>query len=58
MAKTNVFDSDPTVMPKPTSESKKELQRLVNAILEDEDYSTETIDQAKNTLLAAHFPRS
>ncbi|XP_030497195.2 U-box domain-containing protein 9 [Cannabis sativa] len=52
MAKTGVFDSDPTVMTKPTSELKKELQRLVKAIVEDDDYSTETINQAKNTLIA------
>lgn len=52
MAKTGVFDSDPTVMAKATSELKKELQRLVKAIIDDEDYTTETIDQAKDTLLA------
>ncbi|PON75083.1 Beta-catenin [Parasponia andersonii] len=52
MAKTGVFDSDPTVMAKAMTELKKELQRLVRAIIDDEDYSTETVDQAKDTLLA------
>ncbi|PON43089.1 Beta-catenin [Trema orientale] len=52
MAKTGVFDSDPTVMARATTELKKELQRLVRAIIDDEDYSTETVDQAKDTLLA------
>lgn len=52
MAKTGVFDSDPTVMAKATTELKKELQRLVKAIIDDDDYSPETVDQAKETLLA------
>ncbi|KAJ0053877.1 hypothetical protein Pint_01474 [Pistacia integerrima] len=51
MAKTGVFDSDPTVMAKAT-ELKKELQRLVRLIVDDEDYRTEMIDQAKETLSA------
>ncbi|KAK0589591.1 hypothetical protein LWI29_016095 [Acer saccharum] len=51
MAKTGVLDSDPTVMVKP-SELKKELQKLVKLIVDDEDYCTETIDQAKETLYA------
>lgn len=51
MAKTGVFDSDPTVMAKAT-ELKKELQKLVRTIVDDDDYLTETIDQARNTLCA------
>ncbi|KAJ4829276.1 U-box domain-containing protein 9 [Turnera subulata] len=51
MAKTGVFDSDPTVMAKAT-ELKKELQRLVRTIVDDEDYRTETLDQARETLCA------
>lgn len=51
MAKTGVFDSDPTVMAKAT-ELKKELQRLVRLIVDDEDYRIEMIDQAKETLSA------
>ncbi|XP_031255663.1 U-box domain-containing protein 9 [Pistacia vera] len=51
MAKTGVFDSDPTVMAKAT-ELKKELQRLVRLLVDDEDYRTEMIDQAKETLSA------
>ncbi|KAH7521017.1 hypothetical protein JRO89_XSUnG0130900 [Xanthoceras sorbifolium] len=51
MAKTGVFDSDPTVMVKAT-ELKKELQKLVQLIVDDEDYRTETIDQAKEMLYA------
>lgn len=49
MAKTGVFDSDPTVMVKAT-ELKKELQKLVRLIVDDVDYRTETIDQARDTL--------
>ncbi|KAJ6710989.1 U BOX DOMAIN-CONTAINING [Salix koriyanagi] len=51
MAKTGVFESDPMVMTKAT-ELKKELQRLVRNIVDDEDYRTETIDQARETLFA------
>lgn len=51
MAKTDVFDSDPAVVAKAT-ELKKELQRLVRAIVDDEDCSTQKIDQAKETLSA------
>ncbi|EXB84496.1 U-box domain-containing protein 9 [Morus notabilis] len=51
MAKTGVFDSDPTVTAK-AAELKRELQRLVRAIVDDEDYSTETVDQAKDALFA------
>ncbi|KAL6217800.1 hypothetical protein ACLB2K_011017 [Fragaria x ananassa] len=49
MAKTGVFDSDPAVVAKAT-ELKKELLRLVRSIVDDEGCSTETIDQAKETL--------
>jgi hypothetical protein len=51
MAKTGVFESDPPVMAKAT-ELKKELQRLVRAIVDEEDYSTQTIDEAKEKLCA------
>nr|XP_008346216.2 U-box domain-containing protein 9-like isoform X1 [Malus domestica] len=51
MAKTGVFDSDPTAVAK-AAELKKELQRLVKAIVDDEDFTTQTIDQARDTLSA------
>ncbi|XP_065876082.1 U-box domain-containing protein 9 isoform X1 [Euphorbia lathyris] len=51
MAKTTGFNSDPSVMAKAT-ELKKELQKLVKTILDDEDYPLETLDQAKETLFA------
>lgn len=51
MAKTGVFDSDPTVMAKAT-ELKKELQKLVRIISDDEDYSIQAVDQALETLSA------
>ncbi|XP_062175591.1 U-box domain-containing protein 9 [Alnus glutinosa] len=51
MAKTGVFESDPPVMAKAT-ELKKELQRLVRAIVDEEDYSAQTIDEAKEKLCA------
>ena len=53
MAKTDVNDfSDPTVIAKVT-ELKKELQRLVKAIVDDdEDCSIESIDEAKEKLCA------
>lgn len=51
MAKTGVFDSDPTVMGKAT-ELKKELQRLIVAIIDDDNYPTDTIDHAKEILSA------
>ncbi|KAK7339090.1 hypothetical protein VNO77_19733 [Canavalia gladiata] len=51
MAKTGLLESDPEVMVKKSIEmKKKELQRLVRSIVDDEDCSTETIDQAKETL--------
>lgn len=51
MAKTAVSGSDPTVMAKAT-ELKKELQRLVRAIVDEDDCTAETIDQAKDALSA------
>lgn len=51
MAKTGVFESDPPAAAK-AIELKKELQRLVRAIVDDEDYSTQTIDEAKEKLRA------
>ncbi|CAI0549507.1 unnamed protein product [Linum tenue] len=51
MAKTGVFDSDPISMVR-AAELKKELQKLVNSIVDHEDYRTETIDQANDTLRA------
>lgn len=48
MAKPGVLDSDPEV--KNITELKKELQRLVRSIVDDEDCSAEAIDQAKETL--------
>lgn len=51
MAKTGVFESDPMVMTK-AMELKKELQKLVRNIVDDEDYRTELIDQARETLFA------
>uniref|UniRef100_A0A5B6YH20 RING-type E3 ubiquitin transferase n=1 Tax=Davidia involucrata TaxID=16924 RepID=A0A5B6YH20_DAVIN len=51
MAKTGVFESDPTMVAKAT-ELKKELQRLVKAIVEDDDLNVETIDRANQTLCA------
>ncbi|XP_044501022.1 U-box domain-containing protein 9-like [Mangifera indica] len=51
MAKTGVFDSDPTALAK-AMELKKELQRLVSLIVDEEEYRTEMIDQAKDTLSA------
>lgn len=51
MAKTGVFKSDPMVMTK-AMELKKELQKLVRNIVDDEDYRTELIDQARETLFA------
>ena len=50
MAKPGVLESDPGVMVKKAIELKRELQRLVKSIVDDEDCSTETIDQAKETL--------
>ncbi|CAN0899154.1 U-box domain-containing protein 9 [Linum grandiflorum] len=51
MAKTTVFDSDPTHMTR-AADLKKQLQKLVNTITGDDDYRADTIDQANQTLLA------
>ncbi|CAL0328192.1 unnamed protein product [Lupinus luteus] len=51
MAKPGVLDSDPVMMVKKTIElKKKELKRLVKSILDDDDFSIEIIDQAKEAL--------
>ncbi|XP_022727843.1 U-box domain-containing protein 9-like [Durio zibethinus] len=49
MAKTGVLSSDPTVRAR-AAELKKELRRLVMTIVDDDDFSIHTIDQAKDTL--------
>ncbi|MFS7954012.1 putative U box domain, armadillo-like helical, Zinc finger, RING/FYVE/PHD-type [Helianthus anomalus] len=49
MAKSGVYEADPTL--KSTAELKKELQRIVKAIVEDDD-EIELIDKANNTLQA------
>ncbi|XWS31219.1 hypothetical protein CRYUN_Cryun23aG0058600 [Craigia yunnanensis] len=51
MAKMGVLNSDPTVRAR-AAELKKELQRLVRTIVDDEDYSIHIIDQAKDALCA------
>ncbi|KAE9460816.1 hypothetical protein C3L33_07247, partial [Rhododendron williamsianum] len=51
MVKTGVFDGDPTMITK-ASELKKELQRLVRAIVDNDDSNAETIDRATQTLRA------
>ena len=51
MAKTGVLSSDPTVRAR-AAELKKELQRLIRTIVDDEDFSINTIDQAKDALCA------
>ncbi|XP_059660059.1 U-box domain-containing protein 9-like [Cornus florida] len=51
MAKTGVFESDPTMVAKAT-ELKKELQRLVKAIGDDDDLNIDTINRASKTLSA------
>ncbi|OIW01307.1 hypothetical protein TanjilG_10468 [Lupinus angustifolius] len=51
MAKPGMLDSDPVVMLKKTLElKKKELKKLVRSIVDDADFSIETIDQAKEAL--------
>lgn len=53
MAKTGVFEGDANMVNKAT-ELKKELQRLVKAIVEEDDelFSLEAIDQANQMLCA------
>ncbi|KAH7837404.1 hypothetical protein Vadar_013486 [Vaccinium darrowii] len=53
MAKTGVLDGDPTTTLTKASELKKELQRLVRAIVDsNDDSNAETIDRATQTLRA------
>ncbi|PPR89673.1 hypothetical protein GOBAR_AA31012 [Gossypium barbadense] len=53
MAKTEVLSSDPTQRARVrAAELKKELQRLVKTIVDDEDCSVQTINQAKHALCA------
>ncbi|XP_017627220.1 U-box domain-containing protein 9-like [Gossypium arboreum] len=53
MAKTEVLSSDPTLRARVrAAELKKELQRLVKTIVDDEDCSVQTINQAKHALCA------
>ncbi|KAF3602256.1 hypothetical protein F2Q69_00039026 [Brassica cretica] len=49
MAKTEIFDSDPTVIAK-TKELKREMKKLLRTIEEDDDFSVQTIDQLQETL--------
>ncbi|KAL4378675.1 hypothetical protein GQ457_02G004700 [Hibiscus cannabinus] len=51
MAKTGVLSSDPTVRAR-AAELKKELQRLVRNIVDDDDYSIHAVDRAKDALCA------
>lgn len=52
MAKTGVFDADPPARAARATELKKELQRLVRIIADDEECGAEAIDQARDALLA------
>lgn len=52
MAKPDVSQADPTVISRAVLELKKELQRLVKAIVDDDDCSLQTIDQAQQKLSA------
>ncbi|GMI98627.1 ARABIDOPSIS THALIANA PLANT U-BOX 9, plant U-box 9 [Hibiscus trionum] len=49
MAKTGVLSSDPTVRARAV-ELKRELQRLVRTIVDDDDYSIHAVDRAKDAL--------
>ncbi|KAH0850349.1 hypothetical protein HID58_095615 [Brassica napus] len=49
MAKTEFFDSDPTVIAK-TKELKREIKKLLRTIEEDDDLSVQTINQLQETL--------
>ncbi|KAK8495672.1 hypothetical protein V6N13_100096 [Hibiscus sabdariffa] len=51
MAKTGLLSSDPTLRARAV-ELKKELQRLVRTIVDDEDYTVQSVDLAKDTLCA------
>ncbi|KAK9293239.1 hypothetical protein L1049_021230 [Liquidambar formosana] len=52
MAKTGVLEDNPTMTTAKATELKKDLQRLVKAIVEEDDYSDDTADQALKTLYA------
>ncbi|CAK9140887.1 unnamed protein product [Ilex paraguariensis] len=49
MAKTGLIEKDPVMVAK-AAELKKELQRLVRAIVDDDDLNIETIDRANQAL--------
>ncbi|KAL6563486.1 hypothetical protein OROGR_002445 [Orobanche gracilis] len=51
MAKSGVLEEDPAMVAK-SMEMKKELQNLVKAISDDEDFNLEAIDKAQRTLYA------
>lgn len=50
MAKSGVYEGDPVMVAKAV-ELKRELQRLVRTIVEDDDINCERIDKAHKTLL-------
>ncbi|XP_047310685.1 U-box domain-containing protein 9 [Impatiens glandulifera] len=50
MAKTAVFDGDPPMVVAKATELKKELQRLVRAIVDDDDFSADSVDRATHAL--------
>lgn len=52
MAKTGVFDADLAARAARATELKKELQRLVRVIADEEECSVEVIDHAREALLA------
>lgn len=51
MAKTGVFDSDPTAIAK-AKELKREMQKLLRNIEEEDDLSVQTIDRLQEALSA------
>ncbi|KAJ4956255.1 hypothetical protein NE237_013038 [Protea cynaroides] len=51
MAKTGVFETDPTIVAK-ASELKKELRRLLKKIVDEDDSMVETFDRANEALSA------
>ncbi|ESQ49297.1 hypothetical protein EUTSA_v10020790mg [Eutrema salsugineum] len=51
MAKTSVFDSDPTAIAK-AKELKREMKKLLRNIEEDDDFGVQTIDQLQEALSA------
>ncbi|KAF8006792.1 hypothetical protein BT93_K0952 [Corymbia citriodora subsp. variegata] len=58
MAKTGVFDADPVARAARATELKKELQRLVRIIADEEECSVEVIDHAREALLALREVRA